>query len=153
MHDATCVRELLHQLARTACVIEVHVRKKNEVDIADIQVFLAECLDEQWNAVVYAGVDESSTTIFNDQMTGVVQEAHVFGVDGDDAIVELYSLRVQSLLRFGGFEPVEPSIVFGKRGNVAVAECSNQRRHNRIRARAITILIQSVHQIVFMLSG
>jgi len=141
MHDAVCVWQSLHQLARTACMIEMHVREKHEVDIADIQVLLFECVDEQRNAAVYTGVDESSTAILDDQMAGVLKSARVFRVDGDDAIIKLYCLRAQRLLRFGGFEPVESCIVFCEQGNIVITKRCHQRRHDRVRASAITILI------------
>ncbi len=87
------------------------MRKEDVLDVTDIEVLLFKSIDQQWNTAAYAGIDERSTTTFNDQMAGILQRALVFGVDGNDAIIELYCLRGQSLLRFGGFQLVSASPV------------------------------------------
>jgi len=48
------------------------MRKKYVVDIADIEVMLVERIDKQRNAAVYAGINESGTTVFDDQVAGVL---------------------------------------------------------------------------------
>jgi len=118
------------------------VRKKHEIDIANVQILLPECIKQQRNAAVDARIDERGSAAFGDQVAGVLQRARVFGVDGGNAIVELDCLRAQSLLRFGCLESVEARVIFREQHDIIITEGHGQRRHNRVFARAITILIQ-----------
>ena len=101
-------------------MIEMHVREKYEVDIADIQVLLFERTDKQRHAAVHTGVDESCATTLDNQVAGVLLGARILRVDGDDAITKRYCLSAQRLLRFSSFEPVESCVVFCKQGDIAV---------------------------------
>ncbi len=47
-------------------MIEMHVRKKHEVDITDVQVLLLKAIEQQWNAAVNARVYESGASVFDD---------------------------------------------------------------------------------------
>lgn len=142
MNDTARVRQMLHQLTGSARMIQVHVRQKHEVDIADVQALLPECIEQQRDAAVDARVDERGSTIFDDQVTGVLQGARILRVDGRDAIAKRDCLRAQSLLRFGRLESFEARVIPGEQFDVIISERRDEWHHDRIFARAVAILIQ-----------
>ncbi len=87
MNDTSCVRQLLHEEARTACVIEVYVGEKNVIDLADVDVLLVQCVNQERHAAVRTGIDKRRTAILNDEVAGVLQRPRILRVDGRDAIV------------------------------------------------------------------
>ena len=49
---------------------------------------MAERVDKEGQTVVGAGIDERGASIFDDQVAGIMLRAHVFSIDGGNAIVD-----------------------------------------------------------------
>ena len=47
-------------------MIEVHVRQKHVVDVADIEVLLAKRIDQERHAVIDAGIHERGSSALDD---------------------------------------------------------------------------------------
>jgi hypothetical protein len=88
MHHAPCVWQVPHEATGAAGVIEVHVRQKNVVNIGDVKILPGEGVQQKWDAAVNAGVNIRGTTFLDDQMARIVQQAHIFSINRDDAVVK-----------------------------------------------------------------
>ena len=147
MNYATSVRQILHEQTRTTRMIKVNVREKNEIDVADIEVLLMQCVDQQRHAVVCSGIDERGALAFYDQMAGVLQGPRVLRIDGGDAVIELGRLGAmarQALLGLGSFEPIEAREIFGQDGNVFLVDQRRLCTHDRLTAYTLAVSLQCV---------
>jgi hypothetical protein len=88
VQDTARVWQVLHEQARAAGVIEMNVRQEDVVNIRNVKVLLSERVEQQRYRVVRARIDERGVATFHDQVARVLQWAQVFGIDGNDAIVE-----------------------------------------------------------------
>ena len=88
MHDAGGPRKRAHQRPGAACMIQVHVREEQQIDRVgrDLQPF--EGREYQRNGRVGPGVDDGRAAAGHDNVRGIHLRAHVFGVDGGDAVGE-----------------------------------------------------------------
>jgi hypothetical protein len=66
MKNCHGIRQMLHQQAGTARMIEVHVCQEYEVDVRPVNPGLVQCPQQQRHAVIDASVDESRAALFND---------------------------------------------------------------------------------------
>ncbi len=96
MQNTKRIRQLLHQKACAAGVVKVHVREKDVVDVAHIQILLGQCIKKKRYAVVDTRIDECRPATVVYKVARILQRAGVFGVDGDDAIIECCRLRAVS---------------------------------------------------------
>ncbi len=88
MHDQARPRQLLHQQADAAGMVEVHVGGDHHVDRLGLESGGVERGEQARHRVVGAGVDEGGATVLDDQVGGVEARAMKAGVDDVDAVVE-----------------------------------------------------------------
>jgi hypothetical protein len=93
MDNASSVRQSLHQQPCAACMIEVYVCQKYEVNITDIKVLLVQGIDKQRYAIVSAGINEGRAGIVNNQVARVQHWAHILGINSKNTTVQLYGVR------------------------------------------------------------
>ena len=72
------------------------MRQEDEIDVAGVEVLLAQTVEKQGDAGVCPGIDESAPATFNNQMARVLQRPEILRIDGNDAIVECGDVRVTS---------------------------------------------------------
>ncbi len=103
-----------------------------------------ERINQKRNAVVGPRINKSRTTAFDDQMTGILEGAGVFGIDGGDAVVDLRRLGAvagQALLGLGRFETVEAREVLCKKCDIFFRDQRRLRAHHRVFSRSIAIAV------------
>ena len=93
MNDELRFRQLLHQQARTAGVIEMHVRQDHVVDAGPGQAEDFECLHQARDGVIRSGVHEGGAAVRDDQVTGIEEIADEAGIDDVDVVVEALNER------------------------------------------------------------
>jgi hypothetical protein len=72
VNDTPCVRQVLHQQAGTASMIEVNMRQENKVDVADVETLSLQPVEKERHAVIRPGIDESTPAAFNDEVTRIL---------------------------------------------------------------------------------
>jgi len=82
------VWQMSHELPGATGVIEVYVRQENVVNITNIEVLLFEAIQQKWHAEVCAGVNESSSAAFDNQVTCIKQRSNVVGINGCNAMIQ-----------------------------------------------------------------
>jgi hypothetical protein len=87
--NALGIRQLLHQEPRAACMIQMYMCQKYEVDVTDIKVLLVQGIDKQHYAIVSAGIHESRAVIVNNQVARVQHWAHILGINSKNTTVQL----------------------------------------------------------------
>ena len=80
------VRQLLHQLARAAGVVQVHVREENVVHRLAGDAEPSSAAEQIGNGMRRADVDERGPAAVLDDVRGREPGPHVFGIDGTDAV-------------------------------------------------------------------
>jgi hypothetical protein len=93
MQNTNRIRQLLHQKTCAAGVVKVHVRKKDVVDVAGVKIVLSQGIKKKGNAVVDTRIDECCPATVVYKVARILTRAGVFGVDGNDAIIECRRLR------------------------------------------------------------
>ncbi len=88
MDDEPRFRQLLHQEARAAGVVEMHVGGDDVVDRIDAEPDRVECREQARHRVVGARVDEGGTVALDDQVGGVESRAVKAGIDDVDAMAD-----------------------------------------------------------------
>ena len=119
VQDAAGIRQVLHQQAGPAGMVEMNVRQENKVDVGDIEALLTQRIQQQRYGIVGAGIDERAAALFDDEVTGVLQRAQIFSVDGDDAIVECRYVRAL-------IQAWSSRVLSGWRNNEQAGECLPQ---------------------------
>ena len=88
MRDQPRPRQLLHQQADAAGVVEVHVGRDHVVDRVGRQAGGVERGEQARHRMVGAGIDEGGAAAFDDQVGGVEERPMKAGVDDVDAVAE-----------------------------------------------------------------
>jgi len=86
MEQSPRVRELLHQAARPAGVIEMHVRQQQVVDRLPRHAELLKPGEEVRDGRVGSHIDEGRTARIDDDVRGRVSRVQVLAIDGADAV-------------------------------------------------------------------
>jgi hypothetical protein len=77
-----------HELPGATGMIEVYVRQENIFNITNIEVLLFQAIQQEWHAEVCAGVNESGSAVFDNQVTCVKQRSNVVGINGCNAMIQ-----------------------------------------------------------------
>jgi hypothetical protein len=96
---------------------------------------LSQPVDQKRDAVICTGIDERGAPALNDQVAGILQRPRVFGIDGDNAIVEFRRLGAvarQALLVLGRFETVEAREIFCEKSNIIFCDQCGLCAHHRL---------------------
>ena len=94
MHHAAGIRQLLHQRARPARMVEMDVGDEHPVNVAWLQAAGRERRHQVRHRVGGTGVDEGSPTAVHHQVAGVEPRPDVVGIDGGDAIGKVGEARL-----------------------------------------------------------
>ncbi|MNM41671.1 hypothetical protein D3C81_524940 [compost metagenome] len=85
MQHRTRIRQLLHQQASAAGMIQVHVGQQQPVHRLHAQPVVGQGLQHRRHRQAGTAVDERGTTIFDDQVGGIEIGPLETGIDGVDA--------------------------------------------------------------------
>ena len=86
VRDQARVRQVRHQQADAAGVVEVHMGRDHEVDRVVCQACRGEGRQQARHRVVDAGVDEGGAAALDDQVGGIESRAVKTGVDDVDTV-------------------------------------------------------------------
>ena len=100
MDDEPRVRQVLHQQARAAGMVEMDVGRDDVVDRVDADAGASERREQARDGVVGARVDEGGAAALDDQVGRVEERAMKAGVDDADAVAD--RLDERGLGRDGG---------------------------------------------------
>ena len=90
MNDQGRARQLAHQRAGAAGMVEVHMRRDHELDGRARQAQRLERGQMARQREVGAGVDEGGAPAVDDEKRRVEARAMEAGVDGEDAVAEVF---------------------------------------------------------------
>lgn len=88
MQHATRIRQVLHEQAGTARMIEMNVRKKYIFDCVDREVLLSQRVEQQRHAAVGARINERGGAVLNDEVARVLERTRILSVYRNNARVQ-----------------------------------------------------------------
>ncbi len=94
MHHQTRLRQLRHQFAGAAGMVQMHVGQDQPVDIRGCQSGIVQGLHQTWQGMPGAAVDEGRASVLHDQVGGVEGWPVETGIDGMYGCFASHPLRL-----------------------------------------------------------
>lgn len=88
MHDEARPWQLRKQQSGPAGMVEVHMGRNHEVDRVQREADGVDRIEQAWDRMVGAGVDERAAAVLDDQVARIEARAEKAGVDDMDAVIE-----------------------------------------------------------------